>query len=35
VVAGVDGVIIAQAWAAAVPQGQHIAVVGRIQEWTS
>jgi N-alpha-acetyl-L-2,4-diaminobutyrate deacetylase len=35
VVAGVDGVIIAQAWAAAVPEGQHIAVVGRIQLWTS
>lgn len=35
VVAGVDGVIIAQAWAAAVPQGQHIAVVGRVQAWTS
>jgi len=34
IVAGVDGVIIAQAWAAAVPQGQHIAVVGKVQEWT-
>lgn len=34
IVAGVDGVIIAQAWAAAVPQGQHIVVVGKVQEWT-
>ena len=32
IVAGVDGVIIAQAWAAAVPQGQHIVVVGKVQE---
>ena len=29
-VAGVDGVIIAQAWAAPVMRGQHIVVVGRI-----
>ncbi|MCE9607192.1 MAG: succinylglutamate desuccinylase/aspartoacylase family protein [Planctomycetia bacterium] len=28
-VAGVDGVVLAQAWAAAVPRGQHIVVVGR------
>ncbi len=28
--AGVDGVIIAQAWAAPVPKGQHIVVTGRI-----
>ncbi len=28
-VAGVDGVVIAQAWAAPVPRGQHIVVVGR------
>jgi N-alpha-acetyl-L-2,4-diaminobutyrate deacetylase len=28
--AGVDGVIIAQAWAAPVMRGQHIVVVGRI-----
>lgn len=27
--AGVDGVVIAQAWAAPVPRGQHIVVVGR------
>lgn len=35
ITAGVDGVIIAQAWAARVPQGQHIAVVGRVQAWNS
>jgi predicted deacylase len=28
--AGVDGVVIAQAWVAPVPRGQHIVVVGRI-----
>jgi N2-acetyl-L-2,4-diaminobutanoate deacetylase len=28
--AGVDGVVVAQAWAAPVPRGQHIVVVGRI-----
>lgn len=33
--AQVDGVIIAQAWAAAVTQGQHIVVVGKEQEWQS
>ncbi len=33
IVAGVDGVVIAQAWAAPVPQGQHIVVVGKVQEW--
>jgi N-alpha-acetyl-L-2,4-diaminobutyrate deacetylase len=32
VTAGVDGVIIAQAWAAPVMRGQHIAVVGRIRD---
>ena len=26
--AGVDGIVIAQAWAAPVPQGQHIVVTG-------
>lgn len=31
--AGVDGIIIAQAWSAAVAQGQHIIVVGKVQEW--
>lgn len=30
VTAGVDGVVIAQAWAAPVQQGQHIAVVGKL-----
>jgi len=30
VTAGVDGLVIAQAWAAPVPRGQHIAVVGRL-----
>lgn len=30
VTAGVDGILIAQAWAAPVLQGQHIAVVGRL-----
>lgn len=30
VAAGVDGILVAQAWAAPVQQGQHIAVVGRI-----
>jgi N-alpha-acetyl-L-2,4-diaminobutyrate deacetylase len=29
VVAGVDGVVLAQAWAAPVPRGQHIVVVAR------
>lgn len=28
--AGVDGIVIAQAWAAPVPQGQHVLVVGRL-----
>jgi len=28
--AGVDGVVLAQAWAAPVPRGQHIVVVGRL-----
>jgi predicted deacylase len=31
--AGVDGVVIAQAWGAAVRQGQHIAIVGRVLPW--
>lgn len=30
--AGVDGILIAQAWAAPVPRGQHIVVVGRVVE---
>jgi predicted deacylase len=30
--AGVDGILIAQAWAAPVPRGQHIVVVGRFVE---
>ncbi|MBY0588167.1 succinylglutamate desuccinylase/aspartoacylase family protein [bacterium] len=29
-VAGVDGVVLAQAWVAPVPRGQHIVVVGRV-----
>jgi N-alpha-acetyl-L-2,4-diaminobutyrate deacetylase len=32
VAAGVDGIIIAQAWAAPVMRGQHIVVVGRIRK---
>ncbi len=31
--AGVDGIVIAQAWAAPVPQGKHILVVGRVMPW--
>ena len=31
--AGVDGILVAQAWASLVPQGQHILVVGRQEEW--
>lgn len=31
--AGVDGVVIAQAWGAVVRQGQHIAIVGRVLPW--
>ena len=27
--AGVDGIVLAQAWVARVPRGQHIVVVGR------
>jgi len=30
--AGVDGIVIAQAWSAPVPRGQHIVVTGRIIE---
>jgi predicted deacylase len=33
--AGVDGVVIAQAWAAPVRQGQHILVTGRVLPWRS
>jgi predicted deacylase len=33
--AGVDGVVVAQAWAAPVAQGQHIAVTGRVMPWRS
>ena len=29
-VAGVDGVVVAQAWAAPVQRGQHIVVVGKV-----
>jgi N-alpha-acetyl-L-2,4-diaminobutyrate deacetylase len=31
--AQVDGVVIAQAWGAAVRQGQHVAIVGRMMPW--
>jgi N-alpha-acetyl-L-2,4-diaminobutyrate deacetylase len=31
--AGVDGVVISQAWGARVRQGQHVVVTGRILEW--
>ncbi len=31
--AGVDGIVVAQAWAARVTQGQHVAVTGRLQPW--
>jgi predicted deacylase len=31
--AGVDGIVIAQAWAAPVMQGQHILVTGRVVPW--
>jgi predicted deacylase len=33
--AGVDGIVLAQAWAAPVMQGQHVAVVGRRQSFLS
>jgi predicted deacylase len=33
--AGVDGVVLAQAWAAPVLQGQHILVTGRVRPWRS
>ena len=33
--AGVDGVVVAQAWAAPVAQGQHVAVTGRVMPWRS
>lgn len=32
VVAGVDGLLVAQAWVAPIKRGQHIAVVGRVVE---
>ena len=28
--AGIDGIVLAQAWVAPVPRGQHIVVVGRV-----
>ena len=31
--AGVDGLVIAQAWGAVVRQGQHIAITGRVLPW--
>ncbi len=31
--AGIDGVVVAQAWAAPVAKGQHIAVTGRVIPW--
>ncbi len=31
--AGVDGVVIAQAWVAPIPQGQHIVVTGYLRPW--
>lgn len=31
--AGVDGVVISQAWGARVRQGQHVVVTGRILDW--
>lgn len=34
VTAGVDGIVIAQAWQAPIRQGEHIAVVGRPQAWS-
>ncbi len=33
--AGVDGIVIAQAWAAPILQGQHILVVGRMRDFQS
>ncbi len=32
--AGVDGLLIAQAWGAVVRQGQHIAITGRVLPWS-
>jgi NADPH-dependent ferric siderophore reductase len=29
----VDGIVVAQAWAARVAQGQHIVVIGQEQAW--
>ena len=31
--AGVDGIVICQAWGARVRQGQHVVVTGRIRPW--
>ncbi|WP_456236466.1 hypothetical protein [Devosia aurantiaca] len=31
--AGVDGVVISQAWGARVRQGQHVVVTGKILDW--
>jgi predicted deacylase len=33
--AGVDGIVIAQAWSARVSQGQHVVVTGRVLPWRS
>ena len=33
--AGVDGIVIAQAWAVRVVQGQHVVVTGRVLPWRS
>jgi predicted deacylase len=33
--AGVDGIVIAQAWSARVTQGQHVVVTGRVLPWRS
>jgi hypothetical protein len=31
--AGVDGVVVAQAWVAPIAQGQQIVVTGRVRPW--
>ena len=33
--AGVDGLVISQAWSAPIPQGQHCLVTGKLQNWRS
>ena len=33
--AGVDGIVVAQAWAVRVVQGQHVVVTGRVLPWRS